>query len=106
MPEPLPIPDGGSMPPPTFSELVGRYTCDPDAPPPTEIVCLSDAMRAGDDPWRIVSYLSGLGIFVRELDDLLRINEDDTEEELHAWRCREGVAISVASDGAWVLFVP
>lgn len=88
-----------------FADLLALYTSDPETPPLAEIVSLPQALVAGDDPWRIISYLSGLGIFVRTLDDLLRINEDDSEEELHAWHCREGVAISVASDNAWVLFI-
>ncbi len=43
---------------------------------------------------------------VRSLDDLLLINGDDTEDELHAFRVAEGVAVTVAGGGLWVLFEP
>ncbi len=92
-------------PPPPFATLVARFTADSSTPPLTDIVSLPSALAAGDDPWRIISYLSGLGIFVCGLDDLLRVNDDDSEEELHAWPCREGIAVSIASEGVWVLFV-
>ncbi len=40
------------------------------------------------------------------LDDLLLFNDDETEEELHCFRVAEGVAVSVASGGLWLLFEP
>lgn len=100
------IQPGGDTPSiPSFDELVTAYNRDPDAPPVTEIISLTTALVAGDDPWRLISYLSGIGIFVKTLDDLLAVNGDATEEELHAWPCREGIALSIASEGAWILFV-
>ncbi len=63
-------------------------------------------LKGADDPLKIVEYLTELGIAVRELDDLLKINADDTEEELYAFRVAEGVALSVASDGLWLLYEP
>ena len=77
-----------------------------DEPRDVPRVSLAEALRRGDDPLHILPYLAGLGLAVRSLDDLLLINGDDTEEELHAFRVAEGVAISVASDGLWMLFVP
>jgi len=91
---------------PSFGDLVSAYTLDPDDPPITDIVSLADALTDGDDPWHVVAYLGGLGLPVHQLSDLLAINADDGEEELHAWPCREGVAVSVASDGAWILYIP
>lgn len=70
-------------------------------------VRLADALRpGGGDPLNVIAYLAGLGIPVRTLDDILAINGDPTEEELHAWRVTEGVAVSVASDGLWLLYEP
>jgi hypothetical protein len=54
----------------------------------------------------VLTYLAGLGLEVRSLDALLLINGDDTEEELHAFRVAEGVAVTIASDGLWMLFTP
>jgi hypothetical protein len=34
------------------------------------------------------------------------VNGDDTEEEIHSFRVAEGVAVTVASDGLWLLFEP
>lgn len=93
-------------PPPNFAGLIALYAEDPDDPPETVTVSLSAALATGDDPWQVLSYLDGLGIVVRCLDDLLAINEDDTEEELHAFRCAEGIAVSIASHGQWLLFTP
>lgn len=96
------------MPEPTepLAALLRRYT-DPDADPPAvPRVSLAEAVRAGDDPLHVVSYLAGLGLAVRSLDDLLLVNADDTEEELRSFRVAEGVAVCVASDGLWLLFEP
>ena len=101
------IPSSDDVPPiPSFGDLVANYTDDPDDPPVTEIISLAAALVAGDDAWQIISYVAGIGLIVRELDDLLKINDDDSEEELHAWRSREGIAVSIASEGARVLFIP
>lgn len=84
--------------------MVALYADEDDDP---EIITVSlAAARAGDDPRQILAYLVDLGIAVIILDDLLAINDVEDEEDLFAFRCREGVAISVASDGAWILYVP
>ena len=86
--------------------LLRRYKHYEDEPGEVHRASLADALRGGNDPLKVVEYLTGLGIAVRELDDLLTINDDESEEELHAFRVLEGVAVSVAADGAWVLFTP
>ena len=89
----------------TLAALLRRY-CDDDEPRDVPRVSLAEALRTGTDPLRILAYLAGLGLEVRKLDDLLLINRDDTEEELHAFSVAEGIAVTVASDGLWMLFVP
>lgn len=89
-----------------FATVVGRYA-DPDSPPP-EIprVSFALALKSGDDPLHILPYPAGLGILVRRLDDILQVNADDTEEEVRGFRVAEGVLVTVASDGLWLLFEP
>lgn len=86
---------------PTYAELCAR-----DGDPPGPAVSLSAALAAGDDPLHVLPYLAGLRLPVRQLDDLLVLNAAADEEEMHAWRCREGIAVSIASDGLWLLFTP
>ena len=69
-------------------------------------VSFAEAIRRGDDPLHVLPYLAGLGLAIETLDDLMLINADDGEEELHSFRVAEGVAVSVASEGAWLLFQP
>ena len=90
----------------TLASLISRYA-DPDEPlPDIPRVRLPEALREGDDPLHILTYLSGRGIGVAELGDLLRINDDGAEEEVRCFRVAEGVAVTVASDGLWLLFEP
>ena len=89
----------------TLAALLRRY-CDDDDPPDIPRVSLAQAVRDGDDPIQVARYFASLGLPLRSLDDLLQINDDPDEEEVHAFRVSEGVAVSVASDGSWVLFVP
>jgi hypothetical protein len=67
---------------------------------------LADALRNGDDPLHVVPYFVSLGLPLQSLDDLLRINDDPDEEELHSFRVAEGIAVTMASDNLWVLFLP
>ena len=69
-------------------------------------VSLALALATGNDPLRLLDYLAGIGIVVSTLEDLLRINDVADEEELSAHRVAEGIALSVASEGEWVLFRP
>ncbi len=95
-----------TQPTETLADLVRRY-CDRDAiPAVVPRVSLAAAVAASADPLDVLAYLAGLGIAVRTLDDLLKINADPGEEELHCFRVAEGVAVSVASQGEWLLFTP
>jgi hypothetical protein len=67
---------------------------------------LAACLKTGDDPAKLLTYLAGLGQTVASLDDLLNINRLDDEDELGAFKVTEGVAVSIASHGAWVLFQP
>jgi hypothetical protein len=93
--------------PETFAALLRRYR-DGDGDEPGEVhrVSFAEAARSGDDPLHILKYLAGLGLAIASIDDLLQINGDETEEEIHCFRVAEGVAVSVASDGVWLLFEP
>jgi len=91
--------------PPTFLDLCRRYALDDsdEYEPPT--VSLSAALSSGDDPLRIIDYLRTLGIVIVTLEDLqAAISGLSDEDELSAFRCKEGIAVSVASDGHWLLF--
>ena len=92
--------------PETLAALLQRYCADHDEPRDVPRVSLAEAVRAGDDPLHVIPYLAGLGLPVRSLDDLMRVNDDATEEEIGCFRVAEGVAVTVASDGPWLLFVP
>ena len=88
----------------TLAALLRRYHDDHDEPRDVPRISIAAAVRAGDDPLHVIPYMAGLGLTVRCLDDLLRINNDETEEELHSFRVAEGVAVTLASDGLWLLF--
>jgi hypothetical protein len=90
----------------TLAALLRRYRDPQDEPRDIPRVSLAEALRCGDDPLHILPYLAGLGTTIRTLDDLLLINGDETEEELHSFRVVEGVAVCLASDGLWLLFEP
>lgn len=88
------------------SEMVDRFS-DPDDPRIITTVSFPSARQAGTDPGGILPYLARFGRSPVCLDDLLAcVNTLPDEEELHAWPVREGIAVSVASDGAWFLFTP
>jgi hypothetical protein len=89
----------------TFAALLRRYDLDTRS---ARIVdaSLATVLATGDDPLCVVAYLATLGISVRNVSDLLQVNALDDEEELGAHPVREGVAISIASEGSWVLFRP
>jgi hypothetical protein len=92
--------------PETLAALLRRYCDQPAEPSDVPRVSLGAAVRQGDDPLHVLPYFATLGLTVRSLDDLLKINGDDTEEEIHCFRVTEGVAVTVASDGLWLLFEP
>jgi len=88
----------------TLAALLRRYRDDDDEPQEVLRVSFAEATRSGDDPLHILPYLTGLGFAIHSLDDLLLVNDDETEDELHCFRVAEGVAVSLASDGLWLLF--
>lgn len=90
----------------TFAELVSQYAHQADDLGPVVRISLHNALESGEDPLGILQYLTAQGLRVRILSDLLRINVVDDEEELSAFEVQEGVAISTASDGVWILFCP
>src|SRR5258708_7460753 len=91
----------------TFAAFLRRYRdVDDDETGEVHRVSFAEAALSGDDPLHILKYLSGLGFAINSLDDLLQINADETEDEIHCYRVAEGVAVSVASDGVWLLFEP
>ena len=99
MTEPNPLPAQ------TLADLLARFGDDTnvDAIPH---VSLSAALAGGDDPWRVLAYLAGHGLVIAALPDLLAINADPDEDELGAHAIAEGIALSRASDGLWLVFVP
>jgi len=90
----------------TLDALLRRYHDHNDEPGDVPRVSFAEALQHGDDPYHVLPYLAGLGLTIRCLDDLLLVNHDDTEEELHSFRVAEGIAVTLASDGMWLLFVP
>ena len=71
---------------------------------PVVHLAFADVTRGAADPLGIITYLAGLGIVVRKIEDLLLINQLDDEEELSAHLVAEGIAVATASQGEWVLF--
>jgi hypothetical protein len=92
--------------PERLEDLLRRFALPDALPPSVPRVSLAAAVAGGSDPLDIITYLAGLGIAVRTLDDLLAINDDPDEEEVHSFRVAEGVAVSVASQGEWLVFTP
>ena len=92
--------------PEPLAALLRRFRDQQDEPRDVPRVSLADAVQHGDAPLHILPYFATLGLPVRSLDDLLLINGDDTEEEIHCFRVTEGVAVTMASDGLWLLFEP
>jgi hypothetical protein len=89
-----------------LAALLQRYRSYDDEPTEVHRASLAQALAGGEDPLKVVEYFTTLGLPVQCLDDLFQINNDPSEEELHAFRVQEGVAISVASDGVWALYTP
>ncbi len=93
---------------PSFAELRSAYVTDEDEEPPsfTSTFTLEPNMGPEEASARlIIDYLLTLGVKVRSLDQLYDAISRLDDEELAAFRTREGVAVSVASDGLLVLFV-
>ena len=87
----------------TLEALLTRYS-EIEKLPDVQRIKFTDAVRTGDDPLHVIRYLATLGIEVREPADLLRLNDDDNEEELVCFRIPEGVAATINSDDSWLVF--
>ncbi len=75
-------------------DFVALAAFDEGGPPPDQ------------DPRMVLRYLRDLGVLAPTLDQLHDgINGLSDEEELAAHWCREGLAVSHASDGSWFLFL-
>jgi hypothetical protein len=86
-----------------FTDLIAAYGGDPaDAVQ----VNFADAVRDGDDPLHVLAYYRSIDRPVSALADLLSINDDPTEDTLHAFQTADGIAVAIAGDGLWVLFRP
>lgn len=90
--------------PESFIDLVRRYAPATTDDSHVRRTSLRTALDGGEDPLQRLQYLAGLGLVIRTLPDLLAINDLENEEELSAFKVQEGVAVSAASDGVWVLF--
>lgn len=86
--------------PESLDDLLCRF----GGPATVPRVSLTETLAAGGDSLDIIAYLAFLGCPVFTLDDLLRINGDQDEEEVRAFRVREGVAVAIVSQGEWLLF--
>ncbi|MEN3164112.1 hypothetical protein WI697_18875 [Tistrella mobilis] len=94
---------------PAFVALRRRFLA-PDTPADAEeLLALStfdDNCQTDQDPRMVLNYLRDLGVSATTLQKLHDgINNLPDEEELAAHWCREGVAVSHASDGSWFLFL-
>ena len=95
------------MPPlqlPSFAELRRRYADDGEDPGFAVATWNSDIPPDEDHGCIIINYLRGLGHSPRTLDQLRAVIDDLQDDEIAAYRTREGLAVSQASDGWWVLF--
>jgi hypothetical protein len=72
----------------TFAALLRRYCDQNDEPRDVPRVSVAEAVQQGDDPLHIIPYFASLGLTVRTLDDLLLVNADETEEDIHLPRGR------------------
>jgi hypothetical protein len=72
--------------------------------PEVQRVKFADAVHTGEDPLNIVKYLATLGIQVQVPVDLFRRNDHPDEDELVCFWVPEGVAATINSDDAWIVF--
>jgi hypothetical protein len=77
----------------SLAALLRRYQADgDDAPPEVQRASLGEALRGGEDPLHIVTYMRQLGIAVSELDDLLKIAAATSSA---SWGCGVRVGLGV-----------
>jgi hypothetical protein len=87
----------------TLEALLTRYS-DIDKLAEVQRVRFADAVHTGEDPLHVIKYLGTLGIAVKAPADLFVLNDDPNEEEVNAFWVPEGVAVSINSDDAWLVF--
>ncbi len=87
----------------TLEALLTRYS-DIDRLSEVQRVRFADAVRTGADPLSILKYFGTLGLEVKAPADLFVLNDDPNEEEVNAFWVPEGVAVSINSDDAWIIF--
>ena len=88
----------------TLGALLERYAGDNDVPRHVPRILFEDALRRSDDPLHVLPYLADIGIEVRTIHDLLKIGDDQSEEEVLSFLVEEGVAVVMVNDGNWLLF--
>lgn len=86
-----------------FNDLIKTYGGDPAE---AIQVSFADVLCNGDDPLHVLAYYRSIDRPVSALADLLAINDDPTEDSLHAFQTADGIAVAIAGDGLWVLFTP
>jgi hypothetical protein len=89
----------------TFAELRRRYTAADEDPPQLAVAELT-ADRDPDGPLArlVIDYLATLGLAVTSVDQLFETIRGLDDEDLSCFRVVEGVAVTAASDGWWLLF--
>lgn len=88
--------------PPTFAALASRFA-EPGEAVQVDRAAFTSAGECAAAA-NILRYVAELGSPVRSLDDLPDAIAALEDEELSAFNCREGVAVSHASQNSWVLF--
>lgn len=91
---------------PTLAEVRARFIAPDDDPPSAPEVCTLAGAAPGSEGERVLRYLDALGVRPKTTSDVFRqIHALEDEEELAAFECQEGVAVTQASEGWWLLFV-
>lgn len=88
----------------TLITLAARFGA-PASPSDYETHRLGDRASDASLAQLVLTYLADFGLSPTSLSGLLQaIDSLEDEEDLSAIRCAEGVAVTSASDGWWVLF--
>lgn len=91
---------------PTLAHLRERFRAPGEVLPELRATCTLDGGSDEPEAGPVLQYLKALGVRASTLDELFHgITSLEDEEELSAFECREGVAVTHASDGWWLLFV-
>lgn len=90
---------------PTLAAVRARFVVPEDDPPSLEVCTLAGA-APGSEGARVLRYLRALGFKPKTASDLFhQIRALEDEEDLTAFECKEGIAVTQASEGWWLLFV-